>query len=213
LIDESELSPSSSNLDDAPDEHLVLAAQAGDDSSLEAVFRRYRKLIRANARNYFLIGGDQEDVVQESMIGLFKAVRDFRAQHETSFRSFALLCIRNQVFSAIKSATRLKHSLLNSSTSFFAGDPTGEEADLLERLSVASSHHDPAHAVVDAEEALLLSAELDELLSPLERSVLDLLVQGRSYAEIAEELSCGVKSVDNAAQRIRGKLERRLRAV
>jgi RNA polymerase sporulation-specific sigma factor len=212
LIDESELKPAKGALDDAPDELLVLAAQKGDDQSLEAVFRRYRKLIRANARNYFLIGGDQEDVVQESMIGLFKAVRDFREQHDTSFRSFALLCIRNQVFSAIKSATRLKHSLLNTSTSFFVGDATGEEADLLERLAVTNTQQDPAHAVVDAEEALLLSAELDELLSPLERSVLDLLVQGRSYAEIAAELDCGVKSVDNAAQRIRGKLERRLRA-
>ena len=212
MIDESELRPDRGVHDDAPDEHLVLAAQAGDDHSLEVVFRRYRKLIRANARNYFLIGGDQEDVVQESMIGLFKAVRDFRDQHDTSFRSFALLCIRNQVFSAIKSATRLKHSLLNTSTSFFVGDPTGEESDLLERLDMSSSLHDPAHAVVDAEEALLLSAELDELLSALERSVLDLLVQGRSYADIAAELGCGVKSVDNAAQRIRGKLERRLRA-
>ena len=186
MIEERELRSAKTALDETPDETLVLAAQAGDDHSLEAVFRRYRKLIRANARNYFLIGGDQEDVVQESMIGLFKAVRDFREQHDTSFRSFALLCIRNQVFSAIKSATRLKHSLLNTSTSFFAGDATGEEADLLERLAVSSTHHhDPAHAVVDAEEALLLSAELD----------------------------CGVKSVDNAAQRIRGKLERRLRAV
>ncbi|MGH2753260.1 MAG: sigma-70 family RNA polymerase sigma factor [Actinomycetota bacterium] len=211
MIEERELEQPRHHVD-TPDEHLVLAAQAGDDQSLETVFRRYRKLIRANARNYFLIGGDHEDVVQESMIGLFKAVRDFREQHETSFRSFALLCIRNQVYSAIKSATRLKHSLLNTSTSFFTGDATGEEADLLERLSVVGHAHDPAHAVIDAEEALLLSAELDELLSPLERSVLDLLVQGRSYAEIAGELDCGVKSVDNAAQRIRGKLERRLRA-
>ena len=212
MIDERDLRESHHGGDDTPDELLVLAAQAGDDKSLEVVFRRYRKLIRANARNYFLIGGDQEDVVQESMIGLFKAVRDFREQHDTSFRSFALLCIRNQVFSAIKSATRLKHSLLNTSTSFFLGDHTGEEADLLERLAVSGHAHDPAHAVVDAEEALLLSDELDELLSPLERSVLDLLVQGRTYAEIAGELGCGVKSVDNAAQRIRGKLERRLRA-
>lgn len=195
--------------DEESDEVLVARAQSGDDSSLQALFRRYRARAKAKARSYFLMGADREDVIQESLIGLFKAVRDFKPEQEVSFRSFAELCMRSQVITAIKGATRHKHSPLNLSTSIFGrGHDDEEHTSILDRRDVELHRDDPIHLVIGAEEETHLAGLLDELLSPLEREVIELLLDGKTYTEIASLLGRSIKSVDNAAQRIRHKLNR-----
>jgi RNA polymerase sporulation-specific sigma factor len=200
-------------LDTAPgeetDEELVLLAQQGDNTSLQALFRRYRARAKAKARSYFLMGADREDVIQESLIGLFKAVRDFKPDQEVSFRSFAELCMRSQVITAIKGATRHKHSPLNTSTSIFSRTHDDEEhTSILDRHDMEVQRDDPIHLVIGAEDEIHLATLLDDLLSPLERQVIELLLDGKSYTEIAAVLGRSIKSVDNAAQRIRHKLHR-----
>jgi RNA polymerase sporulation-specific sigma factor len=195
--------------DEVSDEELVARAQNGDDSSLQALFRRYRGRAKAKARSYFLMGADREDVIQESLIGLFKAVRDFKPDQEVSFRSFAELCMRSQVITAIKGATRHKHSPLNLSMSIFGRSHDDEEhTSILDRRDMEEHRDDPIHLVIGAEEESHLAGLLDELLSPLERQVIELLLDGKSYTEIASLLDRSIKSVDNAAQRIRHKLHR-----
>lgn len=190
------------------DEELVARAQRGDDSSLQTLFRRYRARAKAKAGAYFLMGADREDVIQESLIGLFKAVRDFKPEQEVSFRSFAELCMRSQVITAIKGATRHKHSPLNLSTSIFGRSHDDEHTSILDRRDMELHRDDPIHLVIGAEEETHLAGLLDELLSPLEREVIELLLDGKSYTEIASLLGRSIKSVDNAAQRIRHKLNR-----
>lgn len=198
--------------DEETDEELVARAQQGDDASLQALFRRYRARAKAKARSYFLMGADREDVIQESLIGLFKAVRDFKPEQEVSFRSFAELCMRSQVITAIKGATRHKHSPLNLSTSIFGRSHDDvEHTSILDRRDMQEHRDDPVHLVIGAEEESNLAGLLDELLSPLERQVIELLLDGKSYTEIASMLDRSVKSIDNAAQRIRHKLHRTIR--
>ena len=193
------------------DEMLADLARAGDDKALEELLERYRHYARAKARSYFLAGADREDIVQEGMIGLFKAVRDFDIQHNTAFRAFAELCITRQIITAIKTATRQKHMPLNSYVSLNKplDDANGGERALAESL-VSPSVLDPADLVISAEEIATIRNSMDELLSDLEIEVLQLYMDGKSYQEIADVLGRHVKSIDNALQRIKRKLEQHM---
>jgi RNA polymerase sporulation-specific sigma factor len=190
---------------------LVDFARSGGDQAIAILLGRYRHYARAKARLYFLAGADKEDVVQEGMIGLFKAVRDFERSKNTAFRAFAELCITRQIITAIKAATRQKHLPLNSYVSLSkpASAESGDE-DSLESTFDAHTEADPADLVVSAEEIEAINASMAEVLSELETEVLHLYIDGKSYQEIANRLGRHVKSIDNALQRIKRKLEGRL---
>jgi RNA polymerase sporulation-specific sigma factor len=195
------------------DDELVLAARNGDDAALADLLNKYRAFARVKARSYFLVGADREDIVQEGMIGLYKAIRDFNPDMQSSFRAFAELCVTRQIITAIKTATRHKHGPLNNYVSFsrpVGSDEDGERtlADVLPTVQIS----DPADLVVSAERIRALQAHFDEVLSDLETEVLRLYVEGKSYQEIAERLQRHVKSIDNALQRIKRKLEGHLQA-
>jgi len=199
-------------LEELSDEALVSRARAGDDVSLAELLGRYRGFARSKARSYFLVGADREDIVQEAMIGLYKAIRDFDDDHETSFRGFAEMCVTRQVISAIKAATRHKHGPLNTYVSL--GRPVGNDEDgqrVLADTIMLPSSQDPAELVISAERIRQLQRHLDQVLSDLEVDVLRLYVEGKSYTEIAEVLQRHVKSIDNALQRIKRKLDQHLR--
>jgi RNA polymerase sporulation-specific sigma factor len=194
------------------DGELVLLARHGDDAALASLLTKYRVFARVKARSYFLVGADREDTVQEGMIGLYKAIRDFNPDMQCSFRAFAELCVTRQIITAIKTATRHKHGPLNNYVSFSRpvhGEDDRERvlADVLPSTSVS----DPADLVVSAERVRALQAHVDAVLSDLETEVLRLYVEGKSYQEIAERLQRHVKSIDNALQRTKRKLEGHLR--
>ena len=190
------------------DEELVELARQGDDSAIDALLGRYRHYARAKARSYFLAGADKEDIVQEGMIGLFKAIRDYQPSRNSAFRAFAELCITRQIITAIKSATRQKHIPLNSYVSLNKPYSTDEEDDrpLLDALGDRGAA-DPADLIISAEEIATIKASMSRLLSALETEVLELYMEGKSYQEIADMLGRHVKSIDNALQRIKRKLE------
>jgi RNA polymerase sporulation-specific sigma factor len=198
------------SLTEVADEELLDRARSGDDRAIDALLVRYRHYARAKARTYFLAGADREDIVQEGMIGLYKAIRDFQPDKRTAFRSFAELCITRQIISAVKSATRHKHMPLNSYVSL--NQPVGgqDDAPPLEQALSDTAPSDPADLVISAEEISGLRASLVELLSGLEAEVLRLYMDGKSYQEIASILGRHVKSIDNALQRIKRKLEQHL---
>jgi RNA polymerase sporulation-specific sigma factor len=173
------------------------------------LLERYRGFARSKARSYFLVGGDREDIVQEGMIGLYKAVRDYADGHGASFRSFAELCITRQILTAIKTATRQKHSPLNSYVSFDRPQDDDPDHTLGESLAIEITA-DPLERIVEDDDLRALQDTFDEVLSGLETEVLQLYVEGRSYQEIAQQLGRRVKSIDNALQRIKRKLERAL---
>jgi RNA polymerase sporulation-specific sigma factor len=190
------------------DESLVELAHAGSDDAIDILLSRYRHYARAKARSYFLAGADKEDIVQEGMIGLYKAIRDFEPEHNTAFRAFAELCITRQIITAIKTATRQKHQPLNSYVSLNRPLAGGDEddrslADSIETAEVA----DPAELLISAEEVRTIKAQMGEVLSPFEIEVLEHYIDGRSYQQIADMLGRHVKSIDNALQRIKRKLE------
>ena len=189
-----------------PDDQLVMSAKTGDNLALEYLLSKYENFVKVKARSYFLIGAEREDLVQEGMIGLFKAVRDFRTDKQASFRAFAELCVTRQMITAIKTATRQKHIPLNSYVSL--NKPLHyEEEDRTLIDTLASGGRDPLELVVSQEEFHSIKSSFKELLSNLECKVLKLYVDGKSYQEIAVELSREVKSVDNALQRVKRKLE------
>ena len=195
------------------DDELVLAARAGDDVALAELLTKYRNFARVKARSYFLVGADREDIVQEGMIGLYKAIRDFNTEMQTSFRAFAELCVTRQIITAIKTATRQKHTPLNSYVSFnrpVVSDEDGDRTlgDVIPTIAIT----DPADLVISSERIRALQRHFDEVLSDLEAEVLRLYVEGKSYQEIAESLNRHVKSIDNALQRIKRKLDMHLRA-
>ena len=194
------------------DDALVAAARDGDDRTLAELLTKYRGFARSKARSYFLVGADREDIVQEGMIGLYKAIRDYNPDLQTSFRAFAELCITRQIITAIKTATRQKHGPLNNYVSFsrpVLSDDEGERClgDLIPTMAVS----DPADLVISAERIRALQQHFDEVLSDLEAEVLRLYVDGKSYQEIAEVLKRHVKSIDNALQRIKRKLDTHLK--
>ena len=194
------------------DLQLVMRARNGDGGALDALIRRYNGFVRLKASSYFLAGGDSEDLVQEGLIGLYKAVRDFRADKETSFRSFAELCVTRQIITAIKTATRHKHQPLNGALSFShtpAGYDDGSDFTLGDALP-GSPIDDPARRVVATEELAALVGCLGSSLSPLEGRVLTLYLEGRSYEEIGELVDCDPKAVDNALQRVKRKVGQHL---
>jgi RNA polymerase sporulation-specific sigma factor len=190
------------------DEDLVARYQGGDQVALEELVRRYRRFARSKARTYFLVGADSDDIEQEGMIGLYKAVRDFRSDRESGFRAFAELCVTRQVISAVKGANRRKHQPMNryvSISGVYGGETEHERAveDLLDDHNVV----DPADEVCQRERMADMASMMRELLSGLEVEVLGLYVEGRSYQEISQSLGRHVKSIDNALQRIKRKLE------
>ncbi len=194
------------------DEDQVERARHGDQVALAELLARYRRFVRVKARSYFLVGGDRDDIIQEGLIGLYKAIRDYEDGHDTSFRSFAELCITRQILTAIKTATRQKHVPLNTYVSFERSSGGGEEAG--RTLGDTIPDHadaDPLRQLIDSDELRELRELFRELLSSLESEVLNLYVEGCSYQEIAEVLGRHVKSVDNALQRIKRKLEQHLR--
>jgi RNA polymerase sporulation-specific sigma factor len=192
------------------DEEVVEFAREGDDSALEYLINKYRNFVRAKARSYFLIGADREDIIQEGMIGLYKAIRDFRMDKLSSFRAFAELCITRQIITAIKTATRQKHIPLNSYVSL--NKPIYDEDSDRTLLDVISGSKitDPEELIISREEFDDIEEKMGEILSSLEWKVLMSYLEGKSYQEIAEDLKRHVKSIDNALQRVKRKLERYL---
>jgi RNA polymerase sporulation-specific sigma factor len=190
------------------DLQLVMRARNGDGAALDVLIRRYTGFVRLKASSYFLAGGDSEDLVQEGLIGLYKAVRDFRADKETSFRSFAELCVTRQIITAIKTATRFKHAPLNSYVSF-SHTPAGQDSDSECTLGDAlpgPSVDDPSVCVISTEELQSLVFTLGTGLSQLEADALRLYLEGSSYEEMAEALGCDTKTIDNALQRVKRKI-------
>jgi RNA polymerase sporulation-specific sigma factor len=190
------------------DLQLVLKARNGSQVALDALMRRYAGFVRLKASSYFLAGGDGDDLVQEGMIGLFKAVRDFRADKETSFRSFAELCVTRQIITAIKTATRYKHAPLNTYVSF-SHTPAGQESEgdcTLGDALPGPAVHDPSVCVISTEELQSLVFSLGSGLSQLEAEALRLYLEGNSYEQMADELECDTKTIDNALQRVKRKI-------
>ncbi|MDQ3670270.1 MAG: RNA polymerase sporulation sigma factor SigH [Actinomycetota bacterium] len=189
------------------DLRLVIRARNGDGAALDALMRKYTGFVRLKASSYFLAGGESDDLIQEGLIGLYKAVRDFRSDKETSFRSFAELCITRQIITAIKAATRFKHQALNAYVSF-SQTPAGQDdsdctlGDALPGPNV----QDPAICVISTEELQSLVFSLGTGLSPLESDALRLYMEGLSYEQMAEELGCDTKTIDNALQRVKRKV-------
>ena len=195
------------------DDELVMAARSGDDVALAELLTKYRNFARVKARSYFLVGADREDIIQEGMIGLYKSIRDFNPDMQTSFRAFAELCVTRQIITAIKTATRQKHGPLNSYVSFNRPVVSDDDGDrVLGDVIPSSAICDPADLVISSERIRSLQHHFDEVLSDLEAEVLMLYVEGKSYQEIAEMLNRHVKSIDNALQRIKRKLDMHLRA-
>ena len=189
------------------DLQLVMRARNGDQRSLDELIRRYSGFVRLKASSYFLAGGDSEDLIQEGLIGLYKAVRDFSPE-KSSFRSFAELCVTRQIITAIKTATRFKHSPLNSYVSF-SHTPAGQEADgdcTLGDALPGPSVDDPSVCVISTEELQSLVFTLGSGLSKLEADALKLYLEGESYEEMAERLDCDTKTIDNALQRVKRKV-------
>lgn len=192
------------------DEDVVEAARHGSAPALEYLINKYKNFVRAKARSYFLIGADREDIIQEGMIGLYKAIRDYKSHKLSSFRAFAELCITRQIITAIKTATRQKHIPLNSYISL--NKPIYDEDSDRTLLDVISSSKiaDPEEMVINNEEFGDIEEKMGELLSELEWKVLISYLDGKSYQEIAFDLNRHVKSIDNALQRVKRKLERYL---
>lgn len=192
------------------DEEIIKDAKNGDSRALEYLIKKYKNFVRAKARSYFLIGADKEDIIQEGMIGLYKAIRDYREDKLSSFRAFAELCITRQIITAIKTATRQKHIPLNSYVSL--NKPIYDEESDRTLLDVLSGVKitDPEELIISREELNHIEGKIGEILSDLEWEVLMSYLQGKSYQEIAVDLDRHVKSIDNALQRVKRKLERYL---
>lgn len=198
---------------EAQDRALITRARAGDAVAMERLIERYRGFVRMKASAYFLAGGEGEDLVQEGLIGFYKAVRDYRVDREASFRSFAELCVTRQIITAIKTAARNKHAPLNTYVSFShtrAGASGDQEMSLAEVLP-GDPVTDPVTQVISSEELRSLVGCLGDTLSELEGGVLTMYLEGRSYEEIAGRLDCTPKTVDNALQRVKRKVQTHLR--
>ncbi|WP_255349951.1 RNA polymerase sporulation sigma factor SigH [Halolactibacillus sp. JCM 19043] len=193
---------------------LIDAVQQGDSTALDFLIRKYRGFVRAKASTYFLVGADYDDLIQEGMIGLYKAIRDYKQDKEASFKAFAEVCVTRQIITAIKSATRMKHGPLNSYVSLdkpvFDED---SERTLIDVIANQQDTVDPEALLISRERYQVVEEKLGAVLSELEREVLMLYLDGRSYQEISELLDRHVKAIDNALQRIKKKFERHLEDV
>jgi RNA polymerase sporulation-specific sigma factor len=196
----------------ATDEELIALYHEGLEPAVEALLQRYRNFARLKARSYFLAGADKDDIVQEGMIGLYKAIRDFSAEKQTSFRAFAEICITRQIITAVKTATRQKHLPLNQYVSLSRPVVADEDQDwVLQDVIETQQVSDPAELVISHDELRSIKLVFAEILSDFEAEVLHMYVEGKSYQEIAEHLNRHVKSIDNALQRIKRKVELHLR--
>ena len=212
-ISQSPLARSQAQLE-LEDNYLIALAKQGRPDAYDKIVRRYYGFVRLKASSYFLIGGDADDLIQEGLVGLYKAVRDFRTDRESSFRNFAELCITRQIITAVKTSTRNKHTPLNEYVSFSQtpaasggdGDPT------LDEMLPGPSVHDPVNQVISSEELHSLVGCLSSVLSELESSVLSLYLDGHSYEAVAERIDCDTKTVDNALQRVKRKVGTHLAA-
>ena len=195
-------------LETMTDEEIAVLAQQGDALASEFLLNKYKNFVRSKARSYFLVGADHEDIVQEGMIGLFKAFRDFKPDKLSSFRAFAELCITRQIITAIKTATRQKHIPLNSYVSL--NKPIYDEESDRTLLDVITEGHttNPEELLIGQEDLSSIEGKIGEALSDLEWEVLTSYLDGKSYQEIADDLGRHVKSIDNALQRVKRKLER-----
>ena len=195
------------------DHYLVALAKDGHADAYERIVKRYRGFVRLKASSYFLLGGDSEDLIQEGLLGLYKAVRDYRSDRESSFRNFAELCITRQIITAVKTASRNKHAPLNQYVSFGQSPAApGDNETTLEELLPAPPRNDPANQAIATEELRSLVACLSSVLSELESRVLSLYLDGHSYEDIAEMIECDTKTVDNALQRVKRKVGSHLAA-
>jgi RNA polymerase sporulation-specific sigma factor len=199
-------------LADCSDDDLAVRAQGGDRFAQQTLIERYRRFARAKGRGYFLVGGDSDDIEQEALIGLYKAIRDYQPDRQASFRAFAELCITRQIITAIKTATRQKHQPLNQYVSISGARSTDDQQSdrVVEDLLDDSPSSDPADQVVSGERLDSLRGAMAEMLSGLEVDVLRLYVEGKSYQEIGDTLGRHVKSIDNALQRIKRKVDAHL---
>jgi RNA polymerase sporulation-specific sigma factor len=186
---------------------LIALAKQGSAPAYDAIVRRYYGFVRLKSSSYFLAGGDSEDLVQEGLVGLYKAVRDYRTDRESSFRNFAELCITRQIITAVKTASRNKHAPLNRYVSF-SNTPAGaaEPEPTLDEILPGPTAHDPINQAISSEELRALIACLSTVLSELESRVLGLYLDGYSYQDIGEKLGCEAKTVDNALQRVKRKV-------
>ncbi len=198
------------NLANEPDEEIVKLAKNGDEFATEYLISKYKNFVRVKAKSYFLVGADREDIIQEGMIGLYKSIRDFRADKLSSFRAFAELCITRQIITAIKTATRQKHIPLNSYISLnkaiYDEDSDRTMLDILSGTKVT----DPEEVFISHELSGDLREKIQQNLSELESQVLMSYLEGKSYQEMAKELNRHVKSIDNALQRVKRKIEKTL---
>jgi len=190
------------------DENVVAIAQTGNSDALDYLLSKHKNFVRNKARSYFLIGADHEDIVQEGMIGLFKAVRDYQPNRLSSFRAFAELCITRQIITAIKTATRQKHGPLNSYVSLNKPIYDGESDRTLMDMIVEGRGQNPEDLIIGQEDLVSIRDRMDQILSGLEQNVLNAYLDGKSYQEIATKLGRHVKSIDNALQRVKRKLEK-----
>ncbi|MDN5352360.1 MAG: polymerase sporulation-specific sigma factor [Clostridiales bacterium] len=190
------------------EEQMVKLAREGDIKAQELLIKRYKNFVKSKARAYFLIGADREDIVQEGMIGLFKAMRDYQPGKMTSFKSFAELCIKRQIITAIKTATRQKHIPLNSYVSLNKPIFDEESDRTLYDMMTNSRELNPEHLIIKKEELTMIEEKMGEVLSDLEWKVLNAYLEGKSYNEISAEMNKQVKSIDNALQRVKKKLEK-----
>src|SRR4051794_28455819 len=195
------------------DSYLVALAKQGSPTAYDGIVRRYYGFVRLKASSYFLIGGDSDDLIQEGLAGLYKAVRDYRSDRESSFRNFAELCITRQIITAVKTSTRNKHTPLNQYVSFSQTPASGGDSEpTLDEVLPGPTAHDPVNQVISTEELHSLVACLSSVLSELESSVLSLYLDGHSYDAIGERLGCDTKTVDNALQRVKRKVGAHLRS-
>ena len=190
------------------DEEIVSQAQQHDDAAVEYLLYKYKNFVRSKARSYFLIGADHEDIVQEGMIGLYKAIRDYQPERLSSFRAFAELCITRQIITAIKTATRQKHVPLNSYVSLNKPIYDEESDRTLMDVIVEGRAQNPEDLIIGQEDLVSIRDRVDQVLSSLEQDVLNAYLDGKSYQEIADKLGRHVKSIDNALQRVKRKLEK-----
>jgi RNA polymerase sporulation-specific sigma factor len=189
------------------DHYLVALAKEGKPDAYDAIVRRYRGFVRLKASSYFLLGGESDDLIQEGLLGLYKAVRDYRTDRESSFRNFAELCITRQIITAVKTATRNKHTPLNQYVSFSQSPAAAGDTDsTLDEVLPGPTASDPVNQVIATEELASLVSCLSSVLSELESRVLSLYLDGYSYDVVAERLDCDTKTVDNALQRVKRKV-------